>query len=706
MQFKTASLVSASIAGMLVSASASAQLADPLKVAAIVDATQNFGTTKRTVNYYDVTDLSAPGVFDTPMFSVWTGYEDTFAFGFEDISALGINPANGTSYVLAFDSGPGNAVDSAGDTQGDFDLYKIDYQVILKDFLDNSRPMGTIYGPQFSPDFDTVNPAFGLGENEQHPDAGASTVFIDGAITKVGEVVRNANENTGFDVDIEYINPANLVLLDDEIDSPTDDLSTDHTIRLLQRVDTAPGSATTSTANVDPDPLVVGDEFTIAQGGFNGQAAESWESTYLTQVGLDTTSRSEPGNIAVVEKDGITGVWISEGDTPIPDDPTTDFNDEFAFFEIDLSGPTPTVTRREFDGDPDPLTGVFGPGFRFDENPATDLTTNDGDLDVFFVDPDGNVVAIESGFFDSDPAGQAGSGGNPAQEPRVFELDVQDYDSGDTDGDTVPETLIGSWIQSGFLPIPTDDDDNQVTDGRFAALDPATGYVFFFDLDSGGTSDDSGTPGTNQVVTDVFVFDPATNTFVYEQQVDGPNHFIEQRGLGIFIRGDLNGDGVVDDADIDLLAVTEDLVAGAANDLLKEEYDLTGDATLVFSTAIGSDAAELVREILGTEFGDANLDGEVNVVDLDILAANFGLTGGWAEGSFDGDGSVDLIDLGILATSFGFSAPVTSAIIDAVLAGDLELANSIYESAAVPEPASLALLAAGLGVVSLRRRFA
>ena len=60
----------------LAPAAAKAQLA-PRKVVAILDDTQNFGTTKRSVNFYDVTDLSGSNVFNqTPLFSVWTGYEN------------------------------------------------------------------------------------------------------------------------------------------------------------------------------------------------------------------------------------------------------------------------------------------------------------------------------------------------------------------------------------------------------------------------------------------------------------------------------------------------------------------------------------------------------------------------------------------------------------------------------------------------------
>jgi hypothetical protein len=53
--------------------------------------------------------------------------------------------------------------------------------------------------------------------------------------------------------------------------------------------------------------------------------------------------------------------------------------------------------------------------------------------------------------------------------------------------------------------------------------------------------------------------------------------------------------------------------------------------------------------------GDANLDAKVDVSDLGILAANYGMTAGatWDKGDFNHDGKVDVSDLGILAANYG-----------------------------------------------------
>ncbi|QDU70468.1 PEP-CTERM sorting domain-containing protein [Mucisphaera calidilacus] len=136
--------------------------------------------------------------------------------------------------------------------------------------------------------------------------------------------------------------------------------------------------------------------------------------------------------------------------------------------------------------------------------------------------------------------------------------------------------------------------------------------------------------------------------------------------IPVGVPGDFNGDSVVDAADIDILLT----------DLGDPALDLDGD-----SDSDQDDVAFLLGDILGTAAGDANLDQAVDLLDLSALAANFNVSGvGWASGNFNGDAIVNLLDLSTLADNFGFSAP------------------------AIPEPTSLALLAAGAGALGTRRR--
>jgi hypothetical protein len=77
--------------------------------------------------------------------------------------------------------------------------------------------------------------------------------------------------------------------------------------------------------------------------------------------------------------------------------------------------------------------------------------------------------------------------------------------------------------------------------------------------------------------------------------------------------------------------------------------------------------------------GDTNVDGKVNITDLDSLTANWGLATGavWIQGDFNGDGAVNISDLDALAGNWGFGTTV-------------------------PEPGTFVLLALG-GFLAARR---
>ena len=102
--------------------------------------------------------------------------------------------------------------------------------------------------------------------------------------------------------------------------------------------------------------------------------------------------------------------------------------------------------------------------------------------------------------------------------------------------------------------------------------------------------------------------------------------------------GDFNGDRQIDDLDIDLLGAA----VSSAQEIVNFDLNRDGQVT-------SSDFEHLVEQVMGTRFGDVDLDGDVDVHDL--TAARIGFTGAqvvggsWASGDNDGDGDVDTRDI-------------------------------------------------------------
>ncbi len=106
-------------------------------------------------------------------------------------------------------------------------------------------------------------------------------------------------------------------------------------------------------------------------------------------------------------------------------------------------------------------------------------------------------------------------------------------------------------------------------------------------------------------------------------------------------RGDFNLDGEVGLHDIDLLCAA---ILSGDN---QPKFDLTENGSVD-----RVDMDEMILQVVGTLYGDANLDGSVDVSDFNTWNSNrFTLASSWASGDFSCDGVVDTSDFNLWNTN-------------------------------------------------------
>ena len=148
-----------------------------------------------------------------------------------------------------------------------------------------------------------------------------------------------------------------------------------------------------------------------------------------------------------------------------------------------------------------------------------------------------------------------------------------------------------------------------------------------------------------------------------------------------FAGGAWNGDGIVSSN-----------ANGNSHGVGYAEASAVAPVPAIFGTV--DNTAVLLRL---TRYGDANLDGQVNLQDFNRLASNFGATGTglWSQGDFNYDGNVNLQDFNRLASNFGLSAAGPEVTPD----------DWARLGAAVPEPGAIGAVAmAAVALIRLRRR--
>ena len=155
------------------------------------------------------------------------------------------------------------------------------------------------------------------------------------------------------------------------------------------------------------------------------------------------------------------------------------------------------------------------------------------------------------------------------------------------------------------------------------------------------------------------------------------------------LTGDVNNDGIVDRNDLAILQ------AGIGKPASRSAGDLNGDGVINFSDfqILESNFGKTGTPAL---LGDTDGNGIVDRADVAVFFANNGKYGSAAQGDFNGDGKINILDFQYLENNFGKTAPLFSPFGSAA-AADLP-------GDTVPEPTSLALLAAGLAIVARRVR--
>jgi hypothetical protein len=125
-------------------------------------------------------------------------------------------------------------------------------------------------------------------------------------------------------------------------------------------------------------------------------------------------------------------------------------------------------------------------------------------------------------------------------------------------------------------------------------------------------------------------------------------------------------------------------------------YIESSDAFTSFPATFAGRAVDATAVLIAhARYGDANLDGTVNLQDFNRLAANFGQTNtDWSRGDFTYDGITNLQDFNRLAANFGLSAGPD---------GVVDPQDWAALASAVPEPAATTC-AVHLVLLAQRRR--
>ncbi len=206
---------------------------------------------------------------------------------------------------------------------------------------------------------------------------------------------------------------------------------------------------------------------------------------------------------------------------------------------------------------------------------------------------------------------------------------------------------------------------------------------------SNGLIGDASVSVTN-ITSNGFVYSPDQINDPFPDSFRGQVIIRDTTPLAGRLLGDIDDDEIWSAADLDLLFDNLGTVVQSG------PFDLTNND----GVANQDDVEYWLRSIMGSEYGDANLDGRVSFLDIEIVASNMGLPGSWADGDFNNDEVVDAADLAIIEQHYAphpvdeqltfEEAKLTAGIV--VLRGDVD-SNGVVNFLDIPP--FIALLTSG-----------
>ncbi|QDT01008.1 beta strand repeat-containing protein [Adhaeretor mobilis] len=393
------------------------------------------------------------------------------------------------------------------------------------------------------------------------------------------------------------------------------------------------GFVSNSTGNVAYDTGSVG---TVTVTGPNSQ----WENSQNLAIGSfdgDSTGMVTVSGGGSISVGGL--LFIGSGST-LNVDPGG---------SIDFTGSDRIINNGVINGPIDTNRRIFGSGT------FSDLTVGDGTI----VNPGNSPGSM------STTTTSWGNGG-------IYEWETTEVEGvAGTDWDLWNANNLGI-VDSGAFTIEIKPIDGNSNPAALAGWDPTQSHEWLIGTSTNAAFTDTALLNLELDVSEFMsLHDLADGSFGLFSTDDKNSLFLKFTAP---LLGDFDADGIWDADDLDLLA------AAAQSGSTDVFFDLNNDGMVTFEIGSGSDSDYWLHTLLGSEYGDLDLDGVIDGADFSTLLGNFGTTSGWAAGNIDGSTVVDGADFSTLLGNFGFTSTASLA------------------ASTVPEPSTLGLLLLALSV--------